>query len=192
MKHRTTPVLVLALLIPVALPAVARAKPPVVSGYARMEDLRQRMVARRDMLVKQEEFEKKPRVEKLILNFMRGKPTPEGRKLTGEIVVKEVIKWEPLQRSAPTEESLAVLAQLDDAMRERFALVVPIPKRERYAASKQLVKALTHQYFHIRKAAIESLKAIYGDARFYQPEMSPAKRKQKQKEWQKYIESKRK
>ena len=179
-----------AILVLLILPA-ALAKPPEVPGYARMEELRQRMVARKDQLAQQEAFEAKPRVEKLILNFQRGKPTPEGRKLTGEMVVKELFKWDPLMTTAPEDSALKVLEQLDDAMRERFARVVPIPKEERYQASEELVKALTHQYFHIRKAAIDALFAIYADRKFYQPEMTAAKRKAKQKEWKKYIASKR-
>ena len=109
-----------------------------------------------------------------------------------ESLVKELFKWEPLMDNAPTAEALAVLDQLPDAMRERYARVVPIPKRPRYSASKQLVSALTDQYFHIRKAAIESLFAIYADRKFYQPGMAPAKLKAKQKEWSRYIRDKQK
>ena len=176
------------------LPALAAfAKPPEVAGYARMDELRQRMVARKDQLAEIEEFERKPRVEKLIILFKRGTPkTPDGKKLTGEFLLKEVFKWEPLLKVDPSPEALAILNQLPEAMRERYARVVPIPKRNRYAASKQLVLALNDDYIHFRKAAIESLFAIYADRKFYQPEMAPSKRKAKQKEWSRYIRDKSK
>ena len=176
------------------LPALAAfAKPPEVAGYARMDELRQRMVARKDQLAELEEFERKPRVEKLIILFKRGQArTPEGRKLNGEMLVKELFEWEPILKVDPTPEALAILNQLPDAMRERYARVVPIPKRTRYAASKQLVLALNNDFIHIRTAAIESLFAIYADRKFYQPTMTASKRKAKQKEWNRYIRDKSK
>ena len=58
----------------------ARAKPPELAGYARMDELRQRMVARKDQLAELEEFERKPQVEKLIILFKRGQvKTPEPK-----------------------------------------------------------------------------------------------------------------
>jgi hypothetical protein len=131
------------------------------------------------------------RARRMISLFREGVDKFEGKSLTGARVVREVIEnWDGWQRpeEETPEEAIRISKMLPHALRERYARVILIPKEDRYRASVPLVKALTHKNFHVREAAIECLKSIYGRTLLYRPHASPSARKQKQKKWKREIE----
>ncbi len=175
--------LLLALLPPAA------AKPPVLPGYARMDDLESDLVANAQRMREEEEFAAKPFAERLILKFQEGATSYEHvKRLDGEDLAEEILeKWKEAQAEEVGKEVARILAMLPEALRARYD-VNPIPKRERFKASKPLVDALTHKYTPIRQTAIDCLKAIYGQTRLYQPDLPLKKRIDIQKDWKKQIE----
>ncbi|MHC4225443.1 MAG: hypothetical protein ACYSUN_15745 [Planctomycetota bacterium] len=180
------------LLLLVALAAPAAGRPPEVPDFVRMDELDMKLLNLESRFRQEEEFAKKPRQEKMILLFMGGTPKFEGKTLTGEWMVKEVLeKWDvwKLPAEQTPQEARDVLVKLPHALKERYAKVVPIPKTARHKASLPLVKALTHKNFYVREAAIESLKAIYGRTLLYKPDATPGARKAKQAKWRKEIDS---
>ena len=65
---------------------------------------------------------------------------------------------------------------------------IEVNKKERYDASKVLVDALTSEYLHIRRTAIECLKKIYrNEGRFYRADAHKKDRADKQKKWRTFI-----
>ena len=173
-----------------AVPALAG--PPVVRGYHRMTKLEEKLADLAETLRKKEEFAKKPRQERMILRFYptppKGKETVfEGKKLTGEMLVKEILKWPAIQNMSPTPDALRILAMLPPALKTRY-VVVPTPKTPRYLASKPLVKQLDSPHFHIRKAAIDCLKAMYSQSGLYKPDADRAQRRKRIREWKRRIE----
>jgi len=183
--RRLAPVLALLL----ALLPPASAKPPVLPGYARMDDLESDLVSAAQRMREEEEFAAKPFAERLILKFQERATSYEHMKrLDGEDLVEEILeKWKEAQAEEVDKEVVRILAMLPEALKARYD-VNPIPKRERFKASKPLVDALTHRYTPIRQAAIDCLKAIYGQTRLYQPDLPPKKRMDIQKDWKKQID----
>ena len=178
-----------ALICCLAVPAFAR--PPEVPEFARMADLKMRLVDRLQTLRAKEEFARKPRQERMVLSFQREIVEFDGKKLTGELVARELFeKWAklPKKEGDADAEVKRILALVPQAMKVRYANVVPIPKNNRYQASKVLVAALLHKNFHVRKAAIDSLVAIYGRSLLYKPDASSGQRKARQKKWKREIE----
>ncbi len=171
------------------LALVAAAGPPQSKDYARMNDLLRRLGSRYEALVRQEEFEKKPRVEKILISYGRGEKRFEKFSLTGENVVKVVFDWDEVKKTPPGEEADRVLKKLVQVLTKRYARALDVPKRERYKASVLLVKALTDPRLHVRQAAIDSLKGIYRltHGHFYQADQEAKELKKKQKTWTAYI-----
>ena len=171
------------------LALVAAAGPPQSKHYARMNDLLLRLGSRHQALVQQEEFEKKPRVEKILISYGRGEKRFEKFSLTSENIVKLVFEWDEVKKTPPGEEAERVLKKLVQVLTKRYARVIKVDKRARYKASVLLVKALTDPRLHVRQAAIDSLKGIYRltHGHFYQADQEPKERKKKQKTWSDYI-----
>jgi hypothetical protein len=173
----------LFLLALVAVPAVAR--PPSVTPILRMDELEVKLADLHDKLKAEEEFKNKPRVERMILRFDQGAKTFEGKKLTGEMLCNAILKdWkaiqQPMAQVAPADA--AILALLPGALAKRYK-APPIPKKERYDASKVLVKLLTANHDTIRKAAIDSLFAIYDKSLLYKHDLPKAARRERQAKW---------
>lgn len=175
-----------------AVAAVATAKPPKSENFLRMDDLTPRILKRIKDLEAQEAFERLSRWEKMIILFERGEKTFEGKKLTGDYLVKQVLKeWPAVQAEKPTEAVQKALKGFARALEERFAKGVDIDKRARRKAAKPLVDALTDDRFHIREAAIESLKKMYRNTGLmYQPDAHPNDRLKRQRDWEKHIKRK--
>ena len=179
--------------------SVVAAKPPKAPGFTREDSLHFRLAEQLQKLEAKEQFEAKPRIEKIIVLFQNLKPTDpqffgkdkDKIKLVGDVVATEVLeKWKDIQvpREKVSEENLRILALMIPAMQARFGRGLDVDKKERYDASKVLVDALTSDYLHIRWAAIECLKVIYrNEGRFYRPEAPKKDRIDKQKKWRKFI-----
>ncbi|MHC4959520.1 MAG: hypothetical protein ACYTGN_14230 [Planctomycetota bacterium] len=177
----------LILLALVALPAAAR--PPTVTTILRMDELEVKLADLHDQLKAEEEFKNKPREERMILRFEQGAKTFEGKKLTGEMVCTAVLKdWKAVQKALAelTPAEAEILALLPGALGKRYK-APPIPKKERFAASKVLVKLLTAKQDTIRKAAIDSLFAIYDKSLLYKHDLPPAARRERQSKWSNEI-----
>ena len=130
----------------------------------------------------------RPRQERMILGFSANETEFEGKKLTGETLVKEIFeKWPAIQRKDPSPDALRILAMLAPALKKRY-VVVPTPKMPRYLSSKPLMKPLDSPHFHIRKAAIDCLKAMYSQSGLYKPGADRARRRKIMHQWKKRIE----
>ena len=151
----------------------------------RMDELEPYLTLRLNKLREREEFEAKPLPERLVILLKRGVKTHEKHALTGALVVETLLRWKAVQSAAPTEEAKRALGLLPEALGTRYSryLKSKVLRRERYHASKLLVDALTHQYFHVRKTAIDSLKAMHGLDRGYDPNATEAQRKRAQWNW---------
>ena len=174
------------------LAGLCLAKPPYIQDFSRMEELTRKLNDVFTELREKEEFLSKPLQERIVIKFQQGAPSYEHlTKLTGEAVVKEIFKnWDAIEQDPPTEEVKRVLAMLPDVLKKQYN-IVPIPKRERFNASKPLVAALTHDAFHVRQAAIDCLRAIYGESRLYQADLPAPLRSKRKKEWERFIKKKR-
>jgi len=182
MRRAILPALLLGLL-PVA---ELRADPPKIPGYARLRELRDHLDATLTRLRQQEEFEAKPYPEKLLIWFEQGlekTPAPDNKRLSGEFVVRELFRWDRMRdHGAPGEVTRVALNDLPRVMRVRFRDAIPIPKRERAKAALEICDYLNDEHFHIRKAAIDAIAAIYNETKGYTPDMSPRDRRAKEKE----------
>lgn len=179
--------------------SVVAARPPKARGFTREDNLHFRLAEKLQKLEAKEQFEAKPRIEKIIILFQNLKPNDSpyfGKdkdriKLVGDVVATEVIeKWKDVQvpREKVSEENLRILNLLIPAMQARYGRGLDVDKKERYDASKVLVDALTSDYLHIRTVAIDCLKVIYrNQGRFYQPNAPKKDRIDKQKRWRKFI-----
>ena len=76
---------------------------------------------------------------------------------------------------------------LAPALKKRY-VVLPTPKMPRYLSSKPLMKPLDSPHFHIRKAAIDCLKAMYSQSGLYKPDADRAQRRKRIREWKRRIE----
>jgi len=170
----------------IALPASAvRADPPAIPGYARLGELQEHLLTTLSHLQQQEAFERKPYPEKMLLWFEQGldKTPDSGKKLTAEVVVRELFRWDRMrEHDAAQEVTQIIQVDLPRVMREKFREVVPIPKTERYKAAMELADYLNDEFFHIRKAAIDSIVAIYTESKGYDPAMSARDRRKKEQE----------
>jgi len=171
----------------IVLPASAvRADPPAIPGYARLGELQEHLLTTLSHLQQQEAFERKPYPEKLLLWFEQGldkTPDSSGKRLTAEFVVRELFRWDRMrEHDAPPEITQIVLVDLPRVMREKFRDVVPIPKTERFKAAMEIADYLNDEFFHIRKAAIDAIVAIYNESKAYDPTMSPRDRRKKEQE----------
>jgi hypothetical protein len=187
-------------LLPILLAAATvAAKPPKAPEFKRHDTLHFDLAKAYQVLEAKEQFEAKPRIEKIILLFQdaKGNETKyfgEGKekvKLVGDDVAKEILEnWKEIQtpRVNVSEENIRILWLLIPAMQAHYAAGREFDKKERYDASRVLVDALMSDYIHIRSVAIECLKKIYrNEGRFYRPEQSKKDRLDKQKGWKKFI-----
>lgn len=172
------------------LAAPALARPPETPPFMRMDELGPRLVDLAARLNKAELFEKKIRQERMILTFQEGAKRFEGKKLTDKGFVEEIlVKWQAVQKAEEqcAADALRILLLLPGALKARYN-IVPIPKAERYQASKILVKALKSKHDIIRKTAIQCLDAIYGRTLLYKHDAPPAHRIERYRKWLKEID----
>ena len=181
----------LPLLLLACPPATAR--PPAAPSFARYDELMVLLAERRQELRRKEEFERKPRVWKMLILFRERRETFERTKLTGETVLEAVEKWDALKKPSEQldEDAIGVLQEIPRAVAARFAPGGQFNKHERWKASKILVEWLTHDLRHFRVVAIDTLNAMYKTRLMYQPDMKPGQRRTIQREWEKYIKRKR-
>ena len=171
----------------VAAPVAAR--PPKITNYARIDNLLAHYDRETARLRREAEFRAKPRIERMIIRY-RQQRTFEGKKLAGDYVVKQVFDdWDAIQKTSPTEADVKILMQLPQALKANYSGIraVGVNRKERLNASKPLVKALTHDRLHMRQAAIDCLKAIYGTINLYRADASEADRKKAKRSWEGYI-----
>jgi hypothetical protein len=173
------------------LAATAAAKPPRVQHFRHSDELKAALEKLHATLKRREDFPKKPREERLVLLLKRGETRFEGRPLTGQYVVQEILGWDALDRGDPSSESMRILALLPDALKERYAALDRTLKEHRYRASIPLVLALTADHRHFRVAATACLKALYGTRLGYRPDLPSKTRKKSQRIWMKFIRSRR-
>ena len=169
------------------LALVAAAEPPVSVDFVRIREFRERVQARFVELQQREEFDAKPREERMLLTFRKGETKFEGKAITGKSVVTACFEWADVQEPQPTERGQRVLDLLPTVLRERYE--VAVDRKERREVSNLLVKALDDELLHVRRAAIDSLKAIYGvpGGFKYDPTMASRERAGPIKEWKKYV-----
>ena len=168
------------------LTLVAAAQPPVSEGFLRLREFREALQARFTVFQEREQFDAKPREERMLLTFRKGEKF-EGKDLTGKLVVKACLQWADVEQPQPTAPGQRVLDLLPTILRERYA--VAVDRRERREASNLLVEALDHEFLPIRRAAIESLKAIYGvpSGFGYDPSFAAKDRAKPIKEWKRHV-----
>ena len=183
----------LALLGLVAAPAAAR--PPKITNYARIDNLLAHYDRETERLRQEEAFKAKPRIERMIIRYGEQR-TFEGKKLTGDYVVKQVFdEWEAIQKASPTEADVKILMSLPDALKANYSgiravRVNKVNKKERKNASKPLVKALMNDHLYVRQAAINCLKAIYGTINLYRADAAKRDRARAQKNWEALVNRK--
>lgn len=169
------------------LAGAAAAKPPGTLHFRRIDDLKIELEMQYEKLKRQEDFPKKVREERLVILLGKGEKRFEGRHLTGYYVVETLLHWDAAEHDDPAPETLRILALLPEALKQRYALVMPIPKEQRYRASGPLVDALNSRYRHLRVTALACLEALYGTRLGYHPDLPVAERKKKLLEWTKRI-----
>jgi len=171
----------------------ARANPPRTLAYWRYDALLDILADRYRELKRQEEFEAKPLVAKMLIRYEQGYDTLGKIRLTGDGIVRAVEEWKELDKAPEqlSQDARDVLSLLPLALQKHFRRGGSINKRERYKVSKRLVRWLTHERFHMRQAGIDSLDALYRTRRSYDPASPPAARAAKQKEWEHYIKRER-
>ena len=184
---RTAPLL-LVLLIP-ALPASA--EPPLVRGFQRADTLEQRMHERKDVLTAEEEFARKSWHERMLIRYAEGAEKFGGRKLSDTFVVRQFFGWKEIRTDEPDAESVRVAMLLPEALRLRLVAAEPLPKAQRYEASRPLVDALTSKHRALRDLAIACLRALYGTELFYEPDASASERAKAQRAWAREIRKRR-
>jgi hypothetical protein len=185
----------------VLLAAAAGAQPPASEGFKRTDALRAELATRLAEAKKQEEFEAKPREEKLAILLLladpRLKPPPKFDRveIVPDKVAKEILEWDQVQTDKPSESAVRALTHLRDALHKRYGdpAVVDYSRTDRYDVSKLLVKELTSKHLHLRAASFEMLKDIYRNPNglFYRPDATERMRKDKQREWERYITKER-
>ena len=166
------------------LAAPSHSGPPgPLHGFMRMDALEAALVERLASLRKKEEFDAKPRPERMAILLARRVQTFEKRNLTGPLVVEELLRWKPVLCATPSKEAARVLGLLPEALRARYRFETKALRLERNKVGMRLVTALTHSHFHIRKVAINSLRTIYGTDRGYDLRASPAENRRAQGKW---------
>ena len=181
-----------ATLLLLFLSASVMAKPP--SGlFLRMHDLEQQLSKLHSDLIKAEEFTKKPRQERMILRFQARAKEFEGKKFNDRAFAEEIlIRWDAVQKieAECDANDLRILRLMPDALRARYN-EVPIPKAERYQASKVVLKLLKSKYLHLRKVGIDCLDAVYGHTLAYRADASPGMRSQRYQRWRRELDNRK-
>ena len=174
------------LLAPLLLALIAHAEPPA-ADFSRLKGLRDDLRDRIAELQQQEEFNAKPREERMLIAFGRGDPKFEAKELGGKAVVKACLAWADLCQARPTEAGRRVMELLPKVMRERYA--VAVNRKERRDVSSLLVEALDSEFLPVRQAVIDSLKAIYGvpGGFNYDPTLAAKGNSKAIKEWRRYV-----
>ena len=181
-----------SLLLLTLMAGVVLANPPGRPGFLRMDELEPKLSERLAKLQKAEAFRRKPRLERMIIRFEQGAESFEGKKFSDQKFVDELlVRWADVQK--PEEQCQAdhvrILSLLPNALRTRYD-VVPIPKKERYAASKVLVKGLRSKHDIIRRISIECLSALYGGRTLmYRHDAQPGMRNERARKWKAEIEA---
>lgn len=167
--------------------AAAAATPPEVHGFARMAELERRLNEVFAELKAKEDFANKSFEEQLIIKLgERADSWGTVKKLDAETVAERLLAWPAAQMDQAPEDVIRILGLLPPVLKQRFDRI-PVPKAERYQASLPLVKALTHDFLPLRRFAIDCLEKIYNTRNFYWPDLAPAERKKRQREWYSYI-----
>jgi hypothetical protein len=173
-----------------ALPSEVAAKPPASPQFVRADALEQVLQARLKELREKEEFDAKPRPERLVILLKRGVKQMGDEKLTGVGVIKEVFAWKALQENELGKSAKNTVALLPEALHGCFGGFGVRSKselRERYKAARELVDALTDKHARIRQLSIDCLFVLYGETRGYKPDAPESERKRIQKKWAKEI-----
>ncbi|MHC4955318.1 MAG: hypothetical protein ACYTGZ_15810 [Planctomycetota bacterium] len=174
------------------LAAAALAKPPQIEGFVRMDEFNRRLRTRFQELKEAEEFAQKPFPEKLLIRWNEGATSFESvRKLTGEVVLKEIFEWDELIGEKPSEAADRVAKSLPDVLKTKYGEATRLStafRRDRYKTARVLVDQLVKPPLHVRELAIKCLQMTYnGNRRGYVETDSSKKRLRRQKEWLDYI-----
>jgi len=169
----------------------ASASPPSVKGFMRMDRLAAAIGERITQLREKEEFEAKPREERLVVLFRKRVETYEKKALTGAYVVEEVFDWDAVRGAKPTADADRTVGLLAMALGERFGPTVKLKsraeQRERYATGKELVDLLNHDRLYVRMAAFACLRQMYGRTHDYRPDAPERERRKAQRHWRSEI-----
>ena len=171
-------------------PSTVEAKPPASEGFLRADALQSLLSARLAELKAKEEFDAKPRPEKLTVLLSRGTKKLGRESITGAVVIEVVIGWEALHKAELPEAAVRTVKLLPEALRNHygdFRSKSRTQRRDRQRASKALVAALGGKHSHVRSVAIECLFALYGERRGYRADAPEAQRKRAQKAWIKAL-----
>ena len=179
------------------LSGAAFAKPPQVEGFVRMDEFNRQLRTRFQEFREAEEFGQKPFPEKLLIKWSEGAPSFESvRKITGEVVLKEIFAWDELIGENPSEAADRAATLLPDVLKTKYGEATRLSKTfrtDRFKTARVLVDQLVKPPLHVRELAIKCLQMTYnGNRRGYVETDSKAKRKTKQKEWLDYIKRRRK
>ncbi|MHC4550379.1 MAG: hypothetical protein ACYTEZ_16545 [Planctomycetota bacterium] len=168
----------------------AAAEPPQSTQFVRAKALLAKLAVRSAELKRKEEFQAKPREEKLVLRFKEGAEAFEGERLDGVYVIREILRWDPVRRRIVPDKVKRALSLLPEAFRTRYGFVYTrckaLRKQKRHAG-ELLVASLTDERRHVRELAIGCLQAMYGDLRPYRVDGDRNELKRRQKDWRRAL-----
>lgn len=183
-------------LLPVGLlllaAGVGEARPRAMPDFTRYGTLVEQFAEVVSDAREREEFERKPREERLLILFARGAKEFEGKKLTPKWVAEQIFEeWKAVKADTVRPEDERVLAYCAQAFKEHFAhFGVNIPRdalRERWEASKVFVDALDSNYLPLRQAAFRVLVALYVVDYDYDPMAQRSVRVASKRKWEAHI-----
>ncbi len=188
--NRSTLLLCVTVLL---LPAAAAARPVAVPNFGRIATLRNAYLRKIQERRRAESFEKLPLQEKLVVLYAKEEEKFDGKPLTAERVVRELLAWYESQGPNPGKEQDELMNRLAEALGQRLNLVnnVLVDKDQRHKASKPLLEGLMHKLQPVREISIECLFRIYGTRKLYRAEATSRHRRTVQRDWKKFIETER-
>lgn len=188
---RSIPVLALTVLL--LLPVVAAAKPVAIPNFGRLPKLRNDYLRKIAERLQAEAFDKLAPEEKLVTLYEREQEKLDGKPLTAERVVRDLLAWYESKGPSPGKEQDELMKRLAEALGQRLNLVnnVLVDKDQRHKASKPLVDGLMHKQELMREISIECLFRIYGTRKLYRANGNSRQRRAVQRDWKKFIETER-
>lgn len=173
--------------------AVGEARPRAMPDFTRYGTLVEQFAEIVSDAREREEFERKPREEKLLILFARGAKEFEGKKvLTPKWVAQQIFEeWKAVKADSVGPEEEKILEYCAQVFKEHFARfgvnIPPAVLRERWEASKVFVEALDSNHLVLRRAAFRVLSALYMVDYDYDPAAQRSLRVASKKKWEAHV-----
>jgi hypothetical protein len=182
--------LIKVLAIVCVVSATTFAKAPTVPGYRCVDELLDICRVWVKNLESARAHRAKPRTERMILTVGEGEGRFEGAVVNGPILVRELFGTGKTKPSGKiSAEDQRVLSLLPDALRRRYARALDdrALASEKRRAARYLAVALSDIRTHIRRVAIDTLKALFGTDLAYRVDLPVAERRRIQAAWKRKI-----